>query len=672
MSRPPVSIFVRVPGMLGMCLLVAGFGVAPAVGYVHSAAAPTETSDPKDDEKESSDPKDGTTDPPAKEPKKDKDDQGKTEDKLRKTQIDPKLKEKLDELLDGQAVEPGQEAKKSKAGRAGRTRQDQPPKSRQPHRPAGQVPPRAKSLKPGEEPDAVDPESEQPDGSSTLLNIPPIDSDVPPEERTYIFSIKDGTYEQLVEGFARQTGLGVMGEAPKDGRVTFVSTEELSFEEALARVRMLLFNYKPHEPYWIERHETHLEVVRVNDILRVLPLDRMFKTLDDFRAANLRDDELALVIYTPKSGSVADLKVVRDFMPDYVRVAPLNGSSVTIFALVKDIKKYLQLKDILVRDTADPRTLERIEIKYILPTEAVDRLQELMDFDGGAGTSRPRSAGRAGRAKEITQLDTMPEPEVSLLPDNAQGILLVRAMQNKIEEIKRLLPYIDVDTSGQEHEPVVIPVEHADPAELISTVQQILGAFSTPRTSDGTKKPSSRRSRGSKAPTAPVVAADDITMLLHPSEAAIIVLADEEDIKRIRKLIEWLDKPGQVGPVKIPLEYADGTEIIATVTLVLEGGGGKGKGKTRPEQFQLMPDPGNEAVWFTGSERDLVKVRELVAILDVPEQAVSLHIIRLEHQKPSFVANILREYDGSAASSPAAASRKPRGKRGAKTVAASK
>ena len=134
--------------------------------------------------------------------------------------------------------------------------------------------------------------SEEPAGAAAPIDIPPAETDIPPEERTYGFSFRNATYEQLVEGFARQTGLGVIGEAPKDGKVNFVTTERLTFEQALARVQMLLFNYKPNEPYWIERHDTHLVVTRVNDIVRRLRLDRMFRSVEDFRAAKLSDDEL--------------------------------------------------------------------------------------------------------------------------------------------------------------------------------------------------------------------------------------------------------------------------------------------------------------------------------------------------------------------------------------------
>ena len=262
--------------------------------------------------------------------------------------------------------------------RASKPQPGQPmPAQPQPGQPSTIQPPPMQppiGLPPVGEPGRIEPVRAEPQSPSTILNIPPADSGVPPEERRYVFSIKNGTYEQLVEGFARQTGLGVMGEAPKDGQVTFVSTQELTFLEALSRIRMLLFNYKPTEPYWLERHDTHLKVKRVNDIYRELGPERMFKSVDEFRSANLSEDELALVVYTPKSGSLADLRVVRDFLPDYVRVTPLEDkNAVTIFALVKDIEKYLELIDFFRIGSTDPRTTERIEIRYLLRSEALSK-----------------------------------------------------------------------------------------------------------------------------------------------------------------------------------------------------------------------------------------------------------------------------------------------------------
>ena len=584
-------------------------------------------------------------------------------------EIDPELKKRIDELFGQKAQEGLSGSNRAAAQQAleqfqSRLRQDskdgpkraggRPKKAKQPAAPAL---PRKTSGPP------VRP------GASTSLNIAPIaDKDLPPEERMYTFSIKGGTYRQLVEGFARQTGLGVLGEAPRDGKVTFVTTEEMTFLEALNRVRMLLFSYKPTDPYWMDYYGTHLEVNRVTDIYRKLRPEQMFRSIEELRKSNLPPEELALVIYRPKSGSVSDLRQVRDFLPDYVRVAPLDDANgVTLFALVKDIEKYLWLIDFFAGDgSKDPRTLDRIVVQYILPSEAIEKLRQLMDLGGGARARKPQRRGR-----DTSPLDVIPEPELTVIPEDAHGYILIRAMQDKIDEIKHLLPYVDVETPHADANPVVIPLKHLAPADMVATLQQILSASESPATTGTPKRPTrtTRKSFGKMSP----VGINGATLLTHPAGQAIIVLsADEEELGRIRGLIELLDVERKIGPIRIELQFASAAEVTTSVFAVLGGGAG-GKGKPSPKAFVLAADPSDVAMWYTGSEEHLERVREMVVLLDVQQEGVHLHIVELEHQKPSFVANVLKQYEGS---SPRAAPTTGKGrKRGAsakKSVSVSK
>ncbi|MGD2107801.1 MAG: secretin N-terminal domain-containing protein [Phycisphaerae bacterium] len=482
-------------------------------------------------------------------------------------------------------------------------------------------------------------------GDTTTLDVEPTLSEITPEDKIYSFSIADGSYEQLVTAFARQTGLGVIGAAPKDGKVNFVTDEELAYEAAFSRVRMLLRHYKPHDPYYLIRHEKHLEVVRVNDYLRKLPPTRMYRTLEDFRAAGLPDDELVLVIYTPKSGSVADLRIVRDFMPDYLRVTPIEDrNAVTIYAFVDDIEKYFEFKRIFVGGSNDPRTLEIIPVEHIAPSEALATLSEMMDIDGGGARTRS-TASRRGGGKDQSRLDNMLEPEVGLWPNDTRGYLLVRAMQDKIQEIKMLLPYIDVPQP--EGEPVVIPLQHADPGELIEIIEDILVASSS---EDGatpsTRARPSRRRRGAKDQTPTTSAtAGGLTMIAHPSADAIIAIGEKEDIDEIRKYVTQFDQPS-APPIEIVLNHASAIELatfIPTVTSDPE----RGKG---PADFQLVPDANDDSrMWYAGSNAKYNQVMNWVKQLDVPHAEVELRVVELTYQLPSFVASILREYEQESA-----------------------
>ncbi len=506
-------------------------------------------------------------------------------------------------------------------------------------------------------------EGPEPKGPTTTLDIPAREASVPAEERTYWFSIKDGSYEQLVEGIARETGLGVMGESPKDGKVTFVTEEELTFDQLIKRVQMVLFNYKPHDPYWLLREDTHLEVIRITDYYRRLPRERMYPSIEEYRAANLPKDELALVLYTPQAGSIADLTVIRDFMPDYVRVTPLEErNTVSIFALSRDIEKYMDLIPIFVGDNDDPRTLELIDVEHILASEALEKLRTLMDLEA-SGAARPAPRPKARGASPLTGAEA---PEVSVVPDDARGVIIVRAMPDKIREIKQLLPYLDVDTT-RSYDPVVIKVVHTEPTELVATIQQLLSAAEpaaqpgTP-TSKTTTRRRDRKSKGSRRGSsgASSVVLDEITLMPHPSARAIIVMASQDDVVRVRHFVEMFDVEDGVHNHSIALEYIDAEEVVATITELMAAG------TAGTDTFTLVPDPKGRNMWFSGSEHLLAQIEEIVAAVDTADDVVTLHIHHLVNRTPSFVVGILEQMENTGATATGGKANRPTRRRGSR------
>lgn len=515
-------------------------------------------------------------------------------------------------------------------------------------------------------------------GPSATVNIPPdlvTDSSVPPEQRKYKFSIQDGTYEQLVQGIAHQTGLGVLGDVPKDGRLTFVTDQELSFDEMLNQVRTLLFDYKPLDPYTIYRTATGLKVIRVNDFLRKIQPERMFRSIEEFRTANVVPNELVFVIFTPTSGAISDLRQVRDFMPDYFRVAPMESSddsnSVSLYGLASDIEKYLGLVKFFANEGGnDPRTVEPIRIEHILPSDAMNKLNSLMDL---TGQPKQPGAGRAQRSATPDVLDTLPAPTVVVIPDDAMGVLLVRAMPDKIAEIKKLLPYIDV-ANGTSYPPVVIPVQHADPATLLSTIQQILavtdvasssGVPAMPPAAPAAPAAGGKPARKKAPRPATPVSTDSVTLLPHPAGNALIAIGSDEEVTHVRELVAKFDIADVVGPIRIPLTHRHAVEITTTLNNFFSGNSPKAAATPAP---QLIADNSGTSFWFVGTERDLARTRELLPQIDIPvDDPPTLHTVRLKYQKASFVANMLREYDGAdpavAPQAAPGAPPKPRGKR---------
>jgi type II secretory pathway component GspD/PulD (secretin) len=504
-----------------------------------------------------------------------------------------------------------------------------------------------------------------PSGPTTKIDLPPMEEVTPPEERMYSVSFKDVTYAQLLEGVNRLTGLAILGELPRDGKVSFVADEEVSFDELLRRVRLLLYEYKPHEPYWMKRTKTGLKVVRINDEYRNLPPERIFSSVAGYRAANLPEDEIALVKYWPSSGSISDLTIVRDFMPDYVRISQFGGeNAITIFAVVKDIEKYFKLIERLLgadgeRIKDDIRTLTVIPVEHVTPTEAWDAVQELMNLEAEGGKSRGGRGGRGNR--DASPLENMPPPPVSVVPNDAQGVLVVNAMQDKIDEIKRFLNVIDVDTAGEDFSPVVVRLEHVMAEDIIPVLESIIVASSPDSDDKGTSRPraSSRKKRGKRSSSGSTSgSADGVTMIAHPSANAIVVLGPEESVKTVQQLVQDFDVPTEQSPTFIPINHVDATEIVATLTTLFAG-----EGKGAQPRFQLTPDTNGGGLWYMGPESDLQAIQEIIAAIDVAGDEVKLRVVRLKNRVPSFVVTVLTAYDATGATEGSAKSSSGKRKR---------
>jgi type II secretory pathway component GspD/PulD (secretin) len=473
------------------------------------------------------------------------------------------------------------------------------------------------------------------------------DTTVSPEDREYSFSIKNGTYAQLIDGFSRQTGLPVLG-TPPDGEVSFVSTQKMTFREALSKIRILLFKSSPYEPSWLryKKADGYLEVARIVDLYKELEPWQMFRSVEDFLAADLPDDELAFVVYNPASVTTAVLDQVNLMMPDYMRNTRIpDTNNITILALVRDINRYLELvaffHDAIKQD---PRVREKIEVQFILPTVAVEKLRMLMDLDGNAGGTPSRVTGQPAKRGVPEPLAPIPEPPTMLLPDDDQQMILARAMPHKLVEIREVLAFIDVDSSSGPTPPVVIPVQNAEVNQLVETIRLVLGASETQPIANPTKPARQRPGKTAAAPARSVRAAD-VNMIPYPPTNSIIVIAPEEGVERVRELVERFDVVNP--PTRIELTGADADTAAAHLAQLFAA-----QGPTPPT---ITPDPSGGALWVVGTPRQIGQIEDYLEFVDLPPTAVELHVYHPTNQRPSFLANMLIEYQGEAATAAQAA-----------------
>jgi type II secretory pathway component GspD/PulD (secretin) len=462
----------------------------------------------------------------------------------------------------------------------------------------------------------------------------------PYDQRTYQFSI-DGSYADLMESFSRMSGLPLMGQAPA-GDVKFISSEKMDFKSAMGRISMLLFRH-PDDMYWIWLDKSGsspvLQLIPVKDGVRPLPLERIYPSVEEYRASGLEDNEMAMLVYTPESGSVAELEPLRDFMPDYVRIAQVpDKNQMNVFGLVRDINKYLQLIDKFQGDTADPREVRILKIENVVPSEALESLRLLIDgFDAPKGAS-----AKIRRGNQPSIADAQAQGIIAI-PNDDLGTLLLYAMPKKIEEVEKFLVFVDVPADDPEFEPVIVEIKHAKSADVLTLVQTMMSTDVGP-TPNPKKKP--RSTRGNKKITRPrrsvtgsAASLDELTMLDWPSMNSIILKGSDEKIEEARALIARFDVPDETLTEFVEVEHREPVELVALVNELFSA--------QQEDGVTCTVDNEGDSIALVGSPEGVAKARDLIAQLDVEsdEEPDDVYSYKLQNSKPSSLIAILTQWD---------------------------
>ncbi|MFH0983464.1 MAG: secretin N-terminal domain-containing protein, partial [Planctomycetota bacterium] len=481
----------------------------------------------------------------------------------------------------------------------------------------------------------------------------------PAEERAYSISIQDGTYADLLDAFSRMSGLAILGDIPS-GMVSYVSTEEMDYKTALSRMRKILFNHP--ENFYIWREGNSLQVFRITEAQRWMTRDRIYTNVQDFRDAALDEMEIVLVLYTPEKGRVADLEPLRDFMPDYVRIAPYRDTNaVTILALARDVTKYLELFAIFDQAVPDPRQFKPILMRHVLPSYAIEMLAQFMPppQDGGAPPTPP--PGRPSRGGQpAPSLASVKGHGIDLIPYDEIKTLFVRAMPDKIAEVEKYLAIIDVE-HGPGNLPTIVPLEHVRVEQIMGALQPLYAGEPAAPSPAAAPPRKGRRSAPPAGVSANAIVTDAIEIHPHPANNTLIVFAGEEELIRLRMYVSLFDIPSQEKTVRVALTNVDAETLGALLEQILQM-----LGTTNPISVLVKPDPAGGGLILAGNPRDIELARGIVAELDQPSAGglPGIHSYKCTHARPSALITLLSSLDQESAGTAPAAPPPAAGKKG--------
>ena len=470
----------------------------------------------------------------------------------------------------------------------------------------------------------------QPAAGATSAAVSP---DTRPEfmRKMYNLNLKaPAEWRDVFEFVTRSTGLSVIGDTQDlTGTVDFYHQTPMTFAEMLRFLNRLLGTQK--EPRVAVLRKDYIQIVKTGGStgwMRVLPIDRFYEGYEEFKRADLPDDEKCVVFYTPTNADAPDLvDTFRQFGPDVAMVIQTLGDSnqLIIAGAAADVDRWIQIIQRPISE--DLRPMRRFELKNASPNEVRNAIVQMFPSGGGA-----RPVPQPGQPGMPTPTGRGGGDKIDIWADENARTLMVKATPRKLEEIAKFIEQLDV-VAADDATMETYRLKHARAEDLARTLSQMFATSGQPKTPG--RSPGYWWRRTVAGP------AIQVQVVPEPSTNSLVVTADKDAQEAIKDLIAKFDVEDAAGSIlRIPLEQARAEQIVEVLRQAFASQTRAAGPKGAP--LTITPDSVTNAIIAAGEPQYLSKVAEAVKQLDAASSNQALeHVVTLKQARPSEVANAL-------------------------------
>ena len=503
------------------------------------------------------------------------------------------------------------------------------------------------------------------------------------EDEPVWFNCVGMAWEDVITNFVERIGKPLLTEdLYVGGELTYVTDRKFTKEEAIDELNLIM-----HEKgYRFVEFEHHIRVVPLSEMPLYVDLSKVYRSVEAFREADPRDMDYVTVYYQVQDQKAQVLvDMFGDALPDYTRLSALDESNqIKLVALARDVRRFLTLKDMISITPSDPRKLKIFEIKTNART-IEQLLRDFLNLRSRTTTLPLRRDPKTGRMVRTARPAT-PAPssqDVQMVADDRTNSIIVKATQDKLDEIEKLIGTFDKEPDIGEFKTHVIEIKHADATEVASLLNQILqqeqGSSRTPswqlrrniqrRTSRGARQPQPRTVQTQGSTPEDIMtegiferAKKTIRLVADPRMNALIVYANKEGLARVNEMLEDLDKPQSDNMRTFTLEHAEVGDIAPLlgelVSGMLDGGARGARGPS------IVPDESKNLLYVIAERDAMERIAELITQLDVEAPEPERHVVQLANLRPSDVGQMVRGLlEGSSSGTSRAIRRGARGRR---------
>jgi type II secretion system protein D len=273
-----------------------------------------------------------------------------------------------------------------------------------------------------------------------------------------------------------------------------------------------------------------------------------------------------------------------------------SSNSIVVRATERDQAQIAQLIEEMDAPADVTFPIKAIPLNNADPEDVARVLQSVFQAGGG------RRRGGWGVKKQTVVIEASQDSRM----------IMVRADEKTFEKVREMAAQLDRETSGKATR-TILALENAQAASVASALSR---AF--------------QPKRGQK-----LSPDEQVAVVAEPASNSVIVTANEDNLKRVRSLLEQLDKEGSRRTEFLLLQHARASELADVLAKAAGGAsGGRRRGRRGSDEGVVVTaDVGSNALVLAGPTNEVDKLMKMALQLDQATEGVGtgVYIIGLEN-----------------------------------------
>lgn len=412
------------------------------------------------------------------------------------------------------------------------------------------------------------------------------------------FNFKGATFEQVVDFFARATGLPVVWETdPPAGTLDYLSPESYAPDEALRILNIIL-------------QGRGVSLRRTGDMLYLQPLDRIRRedvpTFVGQVPADIGDEEIVTVVRPLEIATANSLaERLAEMVAEYGAVTALpQQNALIITETAAQVRRLIGIIEEL--DRQDPEgAIEIIPVRNAKAADLMPALNALL-------SQRVQKFVVDSKGKQIkVDEDTMEGLNITV--DERTNAIVAKGVQSRIDQLEDVVALLDVPATNARRTIRSFRLARLAPSQARTNVQQIFQTI--------------------PAPQRPTILVDD-------AEQRLTIVGDEAAVNEVRELLRDIDglagedliagsamSPEGRAMSVVPVEQAEADAVLQALRGLLS--------RRQEAVVKLLAGPDGRSIVLSGPAGDVAAVEALVPALDRPRRGDrTVRILALESDAP--------------------------------------